>query len=202
MGKFIDLTGRKFGKLTVIKRVENTLSNKVNWLCKCECGKYSKVISSDLTKKGTKSCGCLTKKHGLTHHRLYYIWQDMKARCYNLKQQRYNRYGGRNIVVCDEWLNNFKSFYDWAMNNGYRDDLTIDRINNDGNYEPNNCRWATLIEQHNNTSRNRHLLYNGENLTIAEWSRKLNMTRNLIRDRLQAGWSVEKALTTPIKHKK
>lgn len=181
MGVFKDLSGQRFGKLTVIKRNGTSKDGKVMWECKCDCGKYSKVRSSDLTRWRIKSCGCyarnnfikLNTKHGLRHHRLYYIWRDMKIRCYNPSYKSYKRYGGRNIVVCDEWKNDFMVFYNWSMNNGYRDDLTIDRVNNNGNYEPNNCRWATLVEQQNNTSANRHLLYNNENLTIAEWGRKL-----------------------------
>ena len=133
-------------------------------------------------------------EHGECFTRLYDIWACMKYRCSNRNQTFYHRYGGRGITVCDEWLN-FIPFRDWALSNGYRDDLTIDRIDNNGNYEPSNCRWITMKEQNKNRYNIR--LYNG--LTVTEWANKLNVKRRTLVGRLERGWSWEKTLTTPFK---
>lgn len=155
IGSLIDITGQRFNHLIVIQYV-----GKSHWLCKCDCGKETVVFTGHLKDGHTTSCGCHLNhiranrqchfKHGLRNHRIYRIWIGMKKRCYDRSDPKYYRYGGRGITICDDWLNNPKVFYDWAMRNGYKDDLTIDRINNDGNYEPNNCRWTTnLIQSHN-----------------------------------------------------
>lgn len=158
MSKVKDLTGLKFGRLTVIERVENNKDGRACWLCICECGNQCVKSGKLLLRGHCNSCGCgeyenrvkNCTSHRLSNTRLYNIWCGMKQRCYYTKHKDYHSYGGRGITVCDEWKHDFKAFYDWAVNNGYRDDLTIDRVNVDGNYEPSNCRWATHLEQSKN----------------------------------------------------
>lgn len=155
MSKPLDLTNMEFGKLKVIRRVENNKHGKSRWHCVCDCGNDLVVIGSDLISGKTKSCGCLLYSHGQHGTRLYAIWVDMKNRCHNKNVKAYKNYGGRGIAVCSEWSNNFIAFHDWAISNGYNDNLTIDRINNDGDYEPNNCRWADCnIQSFNKRGKN------------------------------------------------
>jgi hypothetical protein len=133
-----------------------------------------------------------------SHHRLYMIWFDMKRRCYQPKNKRYDRYGGRGIKVCDEWLRDFQSFFDWSLTHGYQDDLTIDRLDKDGDYSPENCRWADLVTQANNRANNHYITYQGETKTMMEWSKELNINYSTLRRRINAGWDVEKAFGRPI----
>lgn len=140
-------------------------------------------------------------KHGLKNTRLFSIWTNMKSRCYNKKSTNYNRYGGRGIKVCDEWRNDFKSFYDWAMSNGYEEHLTIDRIDNDGNYEPSNCRWATVKEQSLNTIKNRLVTIRGETKPLSLWCEYYSINYKTVRDRLKRGWNYEDALQSPVQTK-
>lgn len=150
-----DLTGQTFGRLTVIERVGSSKNQKSLFLCKCSCGKTKVILGSSLTSKRVTSCGCLakeeiskrTKTHGKTNTRLHSIWNCMKTRCYNANSKSYQYYGAKGVTICEEWLKDFKAFYDWSMSHGYKENLTIDRINPFGNYEPSNCRWITMQEQ-------------------------------------------------------
>lgn len=141
-------------------------------------------------------------KHGGYGTRLYEIWRSLKKRCLNPKTEQYSNYGGRGITVCDEWRDSFQAFYDWAMANGYRDDLTLDRIDGNGNYEPSNCRWATWKEQQNNRRNNHFITYNGETKTLKQWSEQVGIDWDILYSRLKKGWSVEKALTTKARQRK
>ena len=204
MPKFKDLTGQRFSRLTVMSRAQNSKSNQTQWLCKCDCGRETVVRSSSLLNGHTKSCGCYSDEirkintdqttHGLCHTRLYGIWSKMKHRCENPSARIYKYYGGKGVRICDEWKD-FKTFYDWAMANGYRDDLSIDRIDVDGDYEPSNCRWADKITQMNNTTANVYYVYNGKRMTITEIAREIGIPANTLRQRInKLGYSFEEAI--------
>lgn len=157
MPPLIDLKGKRFGRLTVIDRLP-TVNKRVMWLCKCDCGNETPVDSQNLRYGHTQSCGCIHREtlskasttHGNSKTRLYGIWNHMKTRCYRKSYHAFRHYGGRGIRICDEWRNNFDAFQDWAMSNGYEEHLSIDRINTDGNYSPDNCRWVTMADQNKN----------------------------------------------------
>jgi hypothetical protein len=185
-----DLTGLRFGKLVVLREIKNrTGYKKIQWECKCDCGNNTIAVSSHLISGHTKSCNCLQREavrrinnstHNLSKSRLYRVWSSMKSRCYYPKNESYYQYGKREISVCEEWKNDFSSFYNWSINNGYNDKLSIDRIDNNGNYCPENCRWATLVEQANNMSNNVRLTYHGYTKTLKEWSRALGISYNIL----------------------
>lgn len=174
-----NLTGEKFGRLTVIG-LHPTETRKTYWACQCECGNVKVVRSDSLQSGAIRSCGCLKKQqdranltanhsHKMSGTRIYWIWQGLKGRCYNPHDARYERYGGRGITVCDEWKNSFESFYDWAIANGYSESLTIDRRDNDKGYSPDNCRWATNKEQSNNRSTNIRITIGNATKSLTEW---------------------------------
>ena len=203
MSKLIDIVGEKYNMLTVVERLPNDHSNSTVWLCKCDCGNYTKVRGKNLKNGAVKSCGCLTKipytkTHGKSKTRIYNTWAAMKSRCLNPKDHSYFRYGGRGICVCEEWINSFESFYDWSMKNGYTDSMTIERKDNDGNYCPGNYRWATQKEQCRNRSTNAVFEYMGEKHILTEWCEILNLEYKLVHNRIRKhGWSFERAISTP-----
>ena len=190
MGKVKDLTGQKFNKLTVIKRVENDKRGEATWLCKCECGNSVKVLGSSLRKGVTKSCGCYKRekfnnyRHGLCHTRLYNIYKKIIQRVENPNCKEYKWYGGRGISICDEWKNDFMTFYNWAMQNGYADTLSIDRIDNDRGYCPENCRWVSSKEQQRNKRNNHRVTYNGETKCVSEWEEFFGLKQGTIEAKL------------------
>ncbi len=151
----LELSGKKFGKLTAIEKSTTRKHSKVVWRCLCDCSKEVFVIAGDLNRGHSRSCGCTRgrRTHNLRKHPLYTVWFLIKQRCFNQKATHFNRYGGRGIIMCEEWRHNFKKFYDWATANGWKKGLQIDRRNNDGNYYPSNCRFVTPRENCSNTSR-------------------------------------------------
>lgn len=213
MSRLIDLTGQQFGRLTVLEHKGRDENRNQFWLCKCECGNEKIIRSANLKSGNTKSCGCLNNemlpkrsksniKHGMCNTRIYNIWSGLKSRCNYKGNDSYQSYGARGIKVCKEWEKDFISFYDWAMQNDYNDNLSLDRIDNNGDYEPGNCRWATEIEQKNNTSYNTVLDYRGEKLTMAEIARKYNVNYDMFIRRIQRGWDIERAINEPSKRRK
>lgn len=172
------MTGDKFGKLIVLS--ECIIKHRKYYKCKCDCGNI-KYIRSDMLKSGhTKSCGCLNKKHGKRHTKLYKVYHSIKDRCYNNNDKNYPNYGKRGILMCDEWLSDFMNFYNWAMKNGYKEGLTIDRIDNDKGYSPYNCRWVDRKIQANNRRSNTYLTCNGKTQTITQWADELHINRATI----------------------
>ena len=205
MKRATDLTGQRFGRLVVQER-DFSYKKAAYWICLCDCGNHATVQSCHLRSGATQSCGCLNKEnvrerktvHGGSYSRLYRTWSSMKGRCYNPNDPNYKDYGGRGITICDEWRDSFEAFRDWALTNGYRDDLTIERLNVNGNYEPSNCTWLTNKEQQNN-KRNNHLLsYNGKTQTISQWSEETGLDWMVIYDRIRNGWPIERILTEPL----
>lgn len=208
--KPLDITGKRFGKLVAIERAHKTLCGKWKWLCRCDCGNYKEIDIHSLLRKdrpSTVSCGMCKKsmkgtkcyKHGMTHTNIYQRYKLMKNRCYNPHNKRYYLYGGRGIKMCDEWLgeDGSKNFIEWALNNGYREDLTLDRINGDEGYSPNNCRWVTRKEQSNNLRTNVLYDYNGCKYTLSQIADIVNMDQKLLRSRIRLGWDLDKAINTP-----
>lgn len=195
---FKDRTGQRYGRLVVLKRTENR-GDRSAWVCQCDCGGIKVVTSHELQCGKTKSCGCLDREnrkrpkritHNESYTRLHDEWRAMKWRC-SPKYHDCKRYYDRGIRVCDEWQE-YIPFRNWAIENGYSDALTLDRINNDGNYEPSNCRWATQKEQANNTSKNVIILYKGRKQTLKQWSEELGLNYGMLKVRHRKGWTGDK----------
>lgn len=218
--KFIDLSGKRYGRLSVIKldhvQIKPCGKNEMYYLCKCDCGNYKVVRACSLRSGNTTSCGCYVKEmlskrqttHNMSKTALYKTWCNMKARCYNTKREDYSEYGGRGIKVCPEWMI-FENFQSWAMENGFKEEkvkgknlLSLDRIDVNGNYCPENCRWATNRQQANNKRNNIRFYYNGQNLTLGEWSEVTGISYGTLSTRVhRLKWTIERTLTEPI-HKK
>lgn len=188
MGKSIDLASQKFGKLQVLC-VDTNPSNKTKrWICRCDCGNITTAKTNELTSGHKTSCGCkkqnyFKKVHGQSGTRLHHIWKSIKMRCNNPDEPSYQHYGKRGITVCEEWENNFSTFYNWAIKNGYSDTLTIDRIDVNGNYEPGNCRWATIAEQSINKTNTVYIELNGILKPMKEWCNIYNVPYYLVQQR-------------------
>ena len=216
MSRMIDLTGRVFGRLTVLGYSHTTITpsgqKKPHWLCRCECGAEKAIQGCSLTNGTTRSCGCWKSeevrtrmtKHGHTSWHgprtpTYRCWRAMLGRCYRVNDSGFKYYGGRGISVCERW----RDFRNFLADMGERPTLahSIDRIDNNGNYEPGNCRWATALQQGRNSRKTVQVTLNGETHCISEWMEILDLNVHTIKDRLHRGWSYERALTEPIKHR-
>lgn len=207
MGKKGDLTGRRFGRLTVISEDDARWSGSVVWLCKCDCGNYKRVRASHLKRGAVISCGCYNKQkdfvHGESNTRLHHIWACMLDRCTNPNSAEADRYIDRGIKVCDEWLNSYEAFAEWSKANGYiedakRGDCTLDRIDNDGDYSPSNCRWVDMKVQGRNRRNNHLLTLDGKTHCIAEWGEIMGIDPSRISKRLERGWNIRDAICRPI----
>ena len=220
--KAIDMTGYKTGLITVLERA-GSAQGQSTWLCKCACGKTFIQYGGILRKGSVKSCGHLRNskierqkiayktiaktKHGASCDRLYFMWASMKGRCYTKSNPSYHNYGGRGIVVCNEWKNDFSAFRQWAIENGYdenapRGECTLDRIDNNGNYEPSNCRWITMLEQCKNRRRAVLITYNGETHSTKEWANITGLPQHTIYERYRYGWEPAEIFTPIDQHRK
>lgn len=215
--RFKDETGNRYGRLLVIGLADCHKNKQLWWKCKCDCGSEVVVKGASLRNGATKSCGCISREafslegkkkrtHGYSRTPIYTVWTSMKARCYNENNWAYPYYGGRGIKVCDEWLgkDGAKNFCSWAFENGYEGSsnhrhCTLDRIDNDGDYCPENCRWVCAVEQANNKRNNRFIEFNGAMHTFTQWSKITGLPTTTIRSRIYQGWPTEKALTVPKK---
>lgn len=207
-----DLSGKVFGKLTVLHQADDYVSKTgkpyATWLCKCECGVEKVYMQCSLTTGHTVSCGChrraLMKEaktiHGGVGTKLYNSWRAMKERCTNPHAENYPSYGGRGIRVCEEWLD-YEIFMSWALTHGYKPGLTIDRVDMNGDYTPENCRWINQRQQCNNKRNNRRITFNGRTKTLSEWASEVGINKGTILNRIdKLGWDASKALTEPVKH--
>lgn len=210
-----DLTGMRFNRLTVIRQAEKSKSGETRWVCRCDCGNETIVQSNNLKSGLVKSCGCLKREYLVEAHtthggskqngkrtKLYSVWVGMRRRCYDKNDGNYYRYGGRGITVCDAWKEDFAAFRAWAVKNGYRPHLTIDRINNNKGYSPDNCRWAGAKEQARNRRSNRTITFNGETHIMVEWAEITGLSVDTLYNRIvKYSWPVDRALTEPCHNK-
>ena len=207
MAAKIDMIGKRFGRYTVLEEVPGSNSNHKKYKCICDCGTIKEVDGYYLRSGKIRSCGCWSRdrarKHGGSNTRLYSVWKNMRNRCYNVKNEEYENYGGRGIKVCDLWLNDFGAFRDFMLSRGYDEKApqgkcTIDRIDNNGNYCPENCRIITIQEQAYNKVNNRIVTFNGKEMTLTEAAREAGLTQKIVFSRIAKGWTEERALNTPV----
>lgn len=208
MSKTVDLTGQRFGRWEILRKTESFRrkdgKTESQYVCKCDCGTVKVRKAKDILGNSI-SCGCFRSEymrnkrttHGMTDSRLFNIWDSMKQRC-RIDNENHKHWAGKGIAVCDEWLGEkgFENFQKWAVENGYADNLTIDRKDTNGNYEPNNCRWVDYYIQNNNSANNVRIECFGETKTIAEWAREYDLAYQTLYSRLKNGWNVERALLT------
>jgi hypothetical protein len=195
-----NIIGKKYNRLTVIEKSKN-----YKYLCKCDCGNIKYYKGYDITHEIVKSCGCYHKeivskqstKHGLSKHPLYKTWHNMRSRCNNPNATKYELYGGKGIKVCNEWNSKFVCFYEWSINNGWEKGLTIERLDSNKNYEPNNCIWANYKTQNNNTTQNHSITFDGKTMNLNQWAEYLNISKKMLSERIRRGWTIKRALTTP-----
>lgn len=206
---FKDMTGQRFGRLTVKEYSHIGNGGKAYWLCVCDCGNETTVSGDKLRQGWTKSCGCLQREHlgdyrrthGKTDTKIYIIWTNMRSRCQYKKNSMYYNYGGRGISVCEEWQR-FEPFYEWAIANGYKEGLSLERIDVDGNYEPSNCKWIPLKDQSLNQRRSHLITAFGKTQTIKEWADESGIKYDTIERRInQYGWSAERAVSVLPHHR-
>lgn len=197
-GQYRDLSGERKGRWQIVARSGVDIHGGSVWLCRCDCG-TTKIVSKSSLKGGSNSCGCLMRErvtvHGMHRTPTYRCWLQMTRRCRDPKSDSYRNYGGRGITVCGRWYR-FVNFFE-DLGERPTPQHTIGRIDNDGNYEPDNCRWETLFQQANNKRNNRRLTWRGKTLTISQWAREQGVSRSLINGRIERGWVVERALTVP-----
>lgn len=195
-----NLIGQRFGRLVVIEPTGKKKNGNYTWMCQCDCGEIAEVTGVNLTTGGTQSCGCLNwdnrNKHGMTNSLLYHVWNSAKRRCEKSHNHAYKNYGARGIYMCDEWRTNFLAFYEWARSTGYEEGLSLDRIDNDGPYSPDNCRWATPKEQVHNSRLIKNYTYKGVTKCIKEWAEEYGISPTSLGRRLKK-MSIEEALTKP-----
>lgn len=215
MGKYKDISGQRFGRLVAISYQGSDKFRRAVWLCKCDCGKEKMVVYEGLKKGSTKSCGCLhdevskkrmaefATKHGGSGERLYWVWYHMKERCEKERAYAYSDYGGRGIKVCPEW-HDYAAFRKWALENGYDATAkshycTIDRIDVNGDYCPENCRWVDSEVQNNNRRDNVRYDFQGQSKTIPQWAKEYGISKKTVYTRVYRGWSIGDALTVPVR---
>lgn len=192
--KFKDETGNIYGLITVLSRSENDIHGNAKWNVKCECGKVSAAIGASLRAGKIRSCKrCSRITHGMTASKEFMAWDSMKSRCFNPKNRKYKRYGGRGIKVCDRWASSFENFfYDMGFAG---DGMTLDRKDNDGDYEPKNCRWVSFTENNRNRSNTKMLIIDGKEIPAAEYAENIGIDKYLFLNRItRLNWSVEKAV--------
>jgi hypothetical protein len=203
-----DMTGQRFGRLLTIGPVARNQFKHIVWLCQCDCGNMTEADGNRLRRKRTQSCGCLHTErtieinttHGMRYHHLYGTWKGIIFRCTNPRGQDYASWGGRGITMHAEWRHDFKAFHDHVsgLPNYGKKGYSLDRIDNDGNYEPGNVRWATQSEQNRNTRATRYITFNGETKPLVDWAETTGIKRTTIARRLKLGWTLEKALTQKV----